>query len=134
MKETWINGHLCSFEEKVRIEKGPQLVTLECNKENLSDAVTMPHYRIGGRDALGRVICPERASPRRDFIADPGPPDLTLGKVSIGEDMICVDWRCKFKPWVWKIYQWDGERFVHKDEVEELVKARAIARQLFEEM
>lgn len=134
VKESWISDRLCSFGEKVRIEKSPQLVELLCTDANLSDRITSPHYRIGGRDALGRVICPERVKLYRDFADDPGPPDLTLGKVSMGEKMVCLDWRAKFKPYVWRVYKWDGERFVPAGENVDLNKARSIAHSLLKEM
>ncbi len=125
MKESWISDHLCSFGEKVRIEKSPQLVELLCTDANLSDRITAPHYHIGARDALGRIIRPE----------DYGRPvDLSLGKVSKGEKMVCLDWRAKFKPYVWRVYKWDGERFVPAGENVDLNKARSIAHGLLKEM
>lgn len=99
MKEKWLNETLCSFDEKVRIELGPQLVELKCTDDNLRDEVTSPHYRVGRVDALGKVIMPERldevtrARTKRN------------GEVAEGEMMTCVDWREKHKPKVWKIYQ-----------------------------
>lgn len=97
MKEKWLSDRLCSFDEKTRIELGPQLIELECNTENLRNEVTSAHYQIGKRDALGRIIMPERSShSKRD---DP------YGYVSEGEVMTCVDWECKHKPEIWKVYK-----------------------------
>lgn len=124
-KESWISDRLCSFGEKVRIEKSPQLVELLCTDANLSDRKTSPHYHIGARDALGRIIRPEDSS---------RPVDLSLGKVSKGEKMTCLDWRAKFKPYVWRVYKWDGERFVPAGENVDLNKARSIAHRLLREM
>lgn len=99
MQETWINENLCSFDEIVRVELGPQVIELECNDENLSDRVTFTHYRVGGRDANGKIIMPERCTG-----VDPNDP---YGTVSEGEIMACVDWREKHLPKTWKVYQWD---------------------------
>ena len=81
MKENWLNENLCSFDEKVRVELGPQIIELDCNKENLDDKVTSAHYQVGKKDALGIII-------------------------GINPKMHCVDWRSKLKPKVWKVYQW----------------------------
>lgn len=122
MKEKWLNENLCSFDEKTRIELGPQLIELECNDANLRDEVTSPHYRIGERDALGKIIMREAVD--------------SYGSVQKGETMTCVDWRCKHLPKVWKIYKWDDEvgKFVKVGEDESRDDALDFARTLAGEM
>lgn len=123
-----IPGKLYSFDEKVRVEIGPQIVNLTCCDENLSDEVTAPHYRIGGRDATGKLIRPEEL-PQNDAVKKARARDKALGipEIRKGEKMACADWRSKHVPHVWKIYQLqetaevgeDGEtvyRFVQVDE------------------
>ncbi len=116
MKANWLNEKLCSFDEKTRIEFGPQLIELECSHDNLRDVVTSPHYRIGMRDALGRIIMgkpPEAstAAVKTVYKADGSTVKVLVnqpdpyGYVAEGEMMTCVDWRAKHKPKVWKIYQ-----------------------------
>ncbi len=112
MQANWLNETLCSFDEKTRIELGPQLIELECTHANLRDEVTAPHYRIGQRDALGKIIMPE-------LIKDPKKVDDAktdhFGCVHEGETMTCVDWREKHLPKVWKIYKlvYTGEVYVN---------------------
>lgn len=113
MTKNWLNENLCSFDEKVRIELGPQIIELECNDANLADTVTHSQYRNGGIDARGRVIRPDKATPnevirRVDFAKK-------FGVVNDGETMACVDWRSKIAPHVWKIYQWQDTGDVDKD-------------------
>ena len=93
MKENWINENLCSFDEKVRIELGPQIIELDCTHANLSDYVTAPHYQAGKIDAYGKTIVPKD-----------------------GGKMHCVDWREKHVPKVWKVYQWQDTGEVVKDD------------------
>ena len=125
MAEVWLNENLCSFDEKVRVEKGPQIIELECNDANLDDTVTAPHYRIGARDAYGRVIRPGEAI---------DPADSKLGVVEKGEKMAVVDWRAKHVPHVWKIYRLDGERFQQIDAKTDRDEALAAARKIAKEM
>ena len=106
MKENWMNDNLCSFDEKTRIELGPQLIELECTDANLEDTVTSPWYRIGRIDALGRVIMPERIS---GVVLVRG-----AGSIAEGEMMTVVDWREKHKPKAWKIYQMQDTGEVYK--------------------
>lgn len=122
MNENWLNENLCSFEEKTRIELGPQFIELECNHANLSDEVTFPHYKVGGRDALGKIIMGEAID--------------SYGSVSEGEMMVCVDWRCKHLPKIWKIYKWDtkSEKFIKVGEDENKKDALDFARTLAGEM
>lgn len=130
-KENWLSETLCSFEEKTRIELGPQLIELECNDDNLDDEVTSPHYRIGGRDAAtGKIIRKKAAikllesrigkgsAETRDKTAKAlyGLVTDEFGSVEEGETMTCVDWRCKHKPKVWKVYQWQDTGKVIEDD------------------
>lgn len=116
MTPTWlIPDKLCTYDEKVRVELGPQIVELDCNDDNLSDAVTAPHYRIGGRDAYGRFIRPSEmpATTSADkrikaqvhaSIANERKRGV-YGVILEGAKMSVVDWRGKHKPHVWKVYQ-----------------------------
>ncbi|WP_299077900.1 hypothetical protein [uncultured Paraglaciecola sp.] len=105
MKENWLNENLCSFDEKVRVELGPQLIELPCTEQTLSDEVTAPHYKEGSPDALGRTIVK-------------------------GEKMTCVDWRSKQAPKVWKIYQNVDGVFTKIDESEDKDTALEAARKI----
>lgn len=95
MNENWLNDNLCSFDEKVRVELGPQIIELDCTLANLDDNVTAPYYRAGTVDALGKEINP---SPAED-----------------GNTMHVVDRRAKHAPKVWKIYQWQPAPQDEKD-------------------
>lgn len=95
MKGEWLNETLYDIGGKVRVELAPQLHYLECNDENLDDSVTPSSYKVGKRDAKGRVIMPERVDK----------PDLRLGGVKQGEKMAIIDRRAKFKPHVWRVYR-----------------------------
>lgn len=123
MKEDWINGKLCNLGDETRIELGPQVIELECSDENLSNAITSPHYRIGGRDAYGRVI---------GFDALPDEvreaTDISMGVINKGEQMACVDWRSKHVPPVWKVYKIKDERFTKIAEFEDKDEALNYAR------
>lgn len=120
MKENWLNEKLCSFDEKVRIELGPQIIEMNCTEANLSDDVTAPHYKVGGIDALGKVI------------------SLVNTRMSV------VDWKCKHVPKLWKVYQSqeigkdkEGKpvmRFIKVDEKESKDDALDFARTLVGEM
>lgn len=134
MTENWLNDNLCSFDEKVRIERGPQIIELDCTDENLADEVTHPQYKIGGRDALGRAIRADECDT---------PTDTRMGVVGKGEKMACVDWRAKHVPHLWKIYQMqetdelddDGKpisRFIKVAEKEGKDDAIAFAKQLID--
>jgi len=137
MNENWLNENLCSFDEKVRVEIGPQIIEMPCNDDNLRNEVTHPNYRKGGRDALGRIIkYNELTDDERDQV------DASMGVVNDGETMACVDWREKHAPKLWKVYKWvdSGEKdkqgkpvfrwtkineFVDKAEALEFAKATA---------
>ena len=102
MQGEWLNDKLYSIDEKVRVEKGPQLIELICNEENLRDEVTAAHYVVGKIDARGRVIMPEKiADDKQRATAEAN----RLGTVSEGEVMSVLDWRSKHVPHAWKIYQ-----------------------------
>ncbi len=120
----WLNPDvLCSFgDDQVRIELAPQIIELDCTDENLSDKVTSPHYKIGGIDAYGRVIRPGEA----EVLVQRNP----VGVVNKGEKMHCVDWRSKHVPHVWKVYQYDGERFIQVGERADKAEAIAWAEEL----
>ncbi len=124
----WLNPDvLCSFgDDQVRIELGPQIIELDCTDENLRDEVTAPHYKIGGIDAYGRVIRPDEA----EVLVQKNP----VGVVNKGEKMHCVDWRSKHVPHVWKVYQYDGERFIQVGERADKAEAIAWAEELLREM
>ena len=135
MKQNWLNENLCSFDEKVRIELGPQIIELECNDANLSNSVTHPQYHDGGIDAYGRVIRPaksENTGPRSldDMYDELEKPIAKRGLVNEGELMACVDWRAKHLPYVWKIYQWQDTGFVQVDQHEDKEAAIAAAETL----
>lgn len=154
MKENWLSETLCSFGEKIRVELGPQLIELKCTHGNLQDNVTSPHYRIGGSDALGRVIMPEKMNLKADTqeLLNMVEQKADFGAIHEGETMTCVDWRCKHKPKVWKIYRWqetgqfyrrdskDHKRgdpimsFAKIDEYEDKDKALSIGLSLAQEM
>jgi len=149
VKETWLTETLCSLGEKVRVERGPQVVTLPCTDENLRDDVTHNHYKVGRRDAEGRLIRPDdreveladdaqelarfKAAREQDF-------RTPIGK---GEPMKVADWAGGHAVWVWKIYRVetvyaldaDGapverQKFVKVDEVEGKDDALARAHEI----
>ncbi|MGD2065564.1 MAG: hypothetical protein PVI43_00155 [Candidatus Bathyarchaeota archaeon] len=133
IKENWLNENLCSFDEKVRVELGPQIIEMECNDDNLSDAVTESYYQTGGRDAYGRVIrksvveqeldkhlSDKSLNPAQVAVARKLKQDLakdTFGAVENGEMMAVVDRQAKLAPMLWKIYQnQDTGRVYEKDQ------------------
>lgn len=114
IEPNWLNDTLCSFAEKSRIELGPQMIELDCTKENLSNEVTFAHYQAGKVDALGKTIEPSAAGD--------------------GNNMIVVDWRCKHAPKVWKVYKHDGERFVFVEHFDQSPAGLASALTLAQEL
>lgn len=149
LKEEWlIKDQLCDWGGQVRIERGPQVLELDCTEENLRDEVTEPGYRLGGRDAQGRLILPA------DYEEDPhlayaAHMDRRKGimPVVLGEKMKCVDWKARMAPYVWNVYQLcrfvetdvegnevEKERFVKVTQVEGLDEAKAEAGKLLKEM
>lgn len=56
MKIEKISGTITEVEGKVRIEPGPLRKQAIATAELLSDEVTASHYKVGGRDALGKEI------------------------------------------------------------------------------
>lgn len=141
MQKNWlVPDKLCSFDEKVRVEIGPQIIELDCNDGNLSDTVTHPNYRKGNRDALGRILQFDKLTDEQKQGAD-----LTFGVVNDGEKMACVDWRAKHAPHVWKVYQMqetgekdkDGKpisRFIKIADIEGREQALAHAKTVAEGM
>ncbi len=130
-KAKWLfPDRLCTFDEKVRVEIGAQLIELDCTDENLRNEVTSPHYKIGQRDAYGRVIRPAEAEKPMD--------PTGFGVVEKGEKMACIDYREKHVPHLWMVYQWqktdDGEKFIKVDEFEDKNAALKYAEQLAVEM
>ena len=151
MAENWLKeGVLCSFDELVRIEKGPQVVELECNDANLSNDVSHANYQIGKRDALGKIIRPDdvdaASKPALDRVVARDARLGIYGVVNHGETMAVVDRKAIHAPYLWKIYQWQdsgelddvtGEsvfRFIKVNEVAGKDQALAQAQALFEEM
>jgi len=66
MSANWINDNLASFaDDTVRVELGPQIIELDCTDANLQDDVTHPQYKIGGIDALGKVIRPGKQGKKK---------------------------------------------------------------------
>jgi hypothetical protein len=51
-----IGDTITEFDGKARIEIGPLRKQAVASKELLSDEVTAAHYKVGGRDALGKPI------------------------------------------------------------------------------
>lgn len=147
--ETWMNDDLCSLAgDTVRIERGPQVIELDCTEANLSDEVTDRRYKLGKRDALGRLIDPDEAARRE---TDPKAAAVLRGNaafdrlighkpLALGERMHCVDRAARHRPYVWKIYRMQEagidragnpiSRFVKIEEVEGKDAALAAARKL----
>ena len=131
MKGEWLNDKLYSIDEKVRVEKGPQLIELICNEENLKDSVTFARYKIGKIDALGRAIMPEKIKNKEAReIAEARP----SGVIREGEKMTVLDWRAIHVPHIWKIYKLQDERFIMVDEIESKDDALKRAKKLFGEI
>lgn len=112
MEQNWIiPDKLCSlFGDTVRVEIGPQIIDMDCTDENLSNEVTHVNYRIGSRDADGRLIRPiEAASDQihKNQICYQISVEEKRGLIPInkGEVMRCVDYREKHVPHQWKVYQ-----------------------------
>ena len=105
-----IKDKLCSFKnDTIRAELGPQIIELDCNKENLDDSVTAPHYQVGKIDAYGVAI-------------------------GTNQKMNCVEWKAKHVPFLWKIYELqdiDGvDRFTQVKEFEDMKEAITFAEGL----
>lgn len=152
MKMLWlIENKLASFDERVRVELGPQVIEFDCTDENLLDTVTASHYKLGKRDALGRLIRPDELinNPKIDTRQLEAIVAIDkkngLKQLSKKDKMVCVDWDQKHKPFIWKIYQKqkigelgkDGEeieKFIKVGEELDKDKALKIGRKLYEEM
>ncbi len=144
MTEKWLQkDKLCTFDEKVRVELGPQIIELDCTAENLRDEITAPHYKIGKIDAYGKIIGYDTFI--SEDLDDDGEPTGNMsnsmklqaarkGSINMGEKMFCVDWRSKHKPYIWKVYKLqktdDMERFIKVDEYVDLNEALAKAKEL----
>lgn len=116
IKETWLSDTLCSLgDDVVRVERGPQMLRLQCNAANLDDSVTAPHYRIGGRDASGKFIkpgdMPEDTQAQREAKAMVHAAMAreakagVYGVVNDGDDMHVLDWKEKHTKHTWKVYE-----------------------------
>ena len=135
MGEEWLNPDLCELSATVRVERGPQYVELLCSDENLVNGVTAPHYRIGTRDAMGKFIRPDEIPDpaRRQAVFRSIAQEKALGiygVVRAGEKMTVVDWRERFAPKLWKVYQDQGNGFVKLSEHPNQDRALAEARKL----
>ena len=106
---------LYSFDEKVRVEIGPQIIELDCTDKNLSNGVTHSVYQIGMRDAYGRFIRPDdmgesddNAKNAKQAIRQQVAYEKQIGVygvVNSGEKMACVDRKAVHVPFLWKVYQ-----------------------------
>jgi hypothetical protein len=76
---------LTEIDGAVRVESGPVRKHAIATTDLLSDAVTAAHYKVGGRDALGKPI-------------------------KIGEPMDYIDWLSSDRAWY--VYQNVGTRSV----------------------
>jgi len=54
----------------IRVENGPARKTAVATKELLDDAVTASHYKVGERDALGKVIVLGELMTYLDYLGD----------------------------------------------------------------
>ena len=75
---------LIDISDTVRIEDGPPRKTARATKELLSDAVTAAHYKEGGIDAEGK-------------------------KITLGQTMSYIDWKCAVDARVWYLYRKSAE-------------------------
>ena len=99
---------LIQVSASVRVESGAKRETAKATKELLDDTVTHPGYKVGERDALGKVI-------------------------ALGKEMTFLDW---YGPEVWYVYKLteveeNGKRFerylpigVHNTEAAALAHAQ----------
>jgi len=135
MSETWMNDNLCSLDsggavDMVRVERGPKRIELEVSDANLSDAVTAVHYKLGRRDALGRLLDPAEAIRRLNAHVEAGLANAEavapviaeieagratakmhgLAELKLGDKMVVADWRQKHSPFVWYIYRKEIKR------------------------
>lgn len=136
MAEEWLKNkqgvemNIFQVDGLVRMERGPQVMQMTCTDDNLDDSMTHPHYKVGGRDAMGRLIQPDRhlaslkekvaalknvkASPARIEAAEAALEDFDVAMrvdaeekvdgVAEGATMEIVDYRAKHRPFLWKIY------------------------------
>ena len=130
MSETWVNENLCCLDSGgvgyiVRVERAPKRIELEISDANLSDEVTAVHYKLGRRDALGRLLDPAEAIRRLRAQVEAGLLSAEvaeavitqidasralarihgLAELKLGDKMMVADWRRKHSPYVWYIYR-----------------------------
>jgi hypothetical protein len=55
---------------KILIERGPKLKIERASEELLDDAVTASHYKVGMRDAKGKVIEPDKEMTYLDWLGE----------------------------------------------------------------
>lgn len=126
----WLNSNLCTFDELVRVELSPQIIKLTCNKKNLSNDVTHPQYKVGGRDCYGKIIYARKLKSSYD---------ASFGTVEEGEEMSVIDWGAIHVPYLWTIYKW-GESskgkftFIKVAAIEDKKEALAAAKLMYEGM
>lgn len=87
---------------KVRIDTGPRRKQAVATEEILGDEVTATHYKVGGRDALGKVI-------------------------ALGEEMTYLDW---LGDRVFYVYKLNEGRWVFKCSAESYEEAISKASEL----
>lgn len=127
MEDNWIAESLLEIDGTVRVERGPQVVTLACTDENLSDSVTDARYKPGGRDAQGRIILADEELANRKAAIEAAPEgelrreaikaynvlhreirrghDTGYPPIARDAEMQVVDRRARHRPYVWKVYQ-----------------------------
>ena len=91
-----MNANIVTVGPYVWVERGPQIIALICNAQNLSDKVTATHYRPGGLTADGKVIMPGKKYSKKAL--------ESRGQVNEGDVMFVVDWKARKEPYVWKVY------------------------------
>jgi hypothetical protein len=126
-----MNEKAYSFDGKVWVEQGPQIVELDCTDENLSNDVTHANYGIGKRDAHGCFIRPDEMpqSYEKDVVALTVLREKNLGvygAVEKGQKMHCVDWHAKHAPHLWKIYQ--SQTFEELNSHGDIVKSERLVK------
>lgn len=80
-----LNEALIEIDGRVRVERGPRMLTAVATEELLSNEVTASHYKVGGLDKLGKVIV-------------------------LGEEMTYLDWLGKhvFHLYEYCVEDWTG--------------------------
>jgi hypothetical protein len=67
-----INEKLTEIDGRVRIESGPIAKTADATEALLADDATAGHYKVGQRDAVGKVIVLGEKMTYLDYFAEPG--------------------------------------------------------------